>query len=206
MPAGSSPVWTFAFAVVMLGWLLFAGIFVIRRHAPLAETRRADRTALAGILLQGSGYAVVWAARRPPFTPPAGVAPPFDVALVLLVVALVAGSLWMIRGARRALGRQWSIQARIVTEHALVTDGPYRLVRHPIYSGMLGMLVATGLAASRWTALLGGIVLFGAGAWIRIRAEERLLREAFGPAYEAYARDVPALIPRPGSRGGRRSG
>src|SRR5260370_35260496 len=60
---------------------------------------------------------------------------------------------------------------------------------------MFGMLLATGLAAGRWIQLLVAIVLFAAGTWIRIRSEERLLRQAFGSGFEEYARKVPALIP-----------
>jgi protein-S-isoprenylcysteine O-methyltransferase Ste14 len=60
---------------------------------------------------------------------------------------------------------------------------------------MFGMLVATGLAVTQWIPLLVAIVLFAVGTWIRVRSEERLLREAFGSEFEAYARKVPALIP-----------
>jgi protein-S-isoprenylcysteine O-methyltransferase Ste14 len=57
------------------------------------------------------------------------------------------------------------------------------------------MLLATGLAAGRWVPLLAAIMLFAAGTYIRIRSEERLLRQAFGSDFEEYARNVPALIP-----------
>jgi protein-S-isoprenylcysteine O-methyltransferase Ste14 len=60
---------------------------------------------------------------------------------------------------------------------------------------MFGMLLATGLAAAQWIPLLVGIALFAAGTYIRIRSEERLLRQAFGSEFEEYARNVPALIP-----------
>jgi protein-S-isoprenylcysteine O-methyltransferase Ste14 len=60
---------------------------------------------------------------------------------------------------------------------------------------MFGMLLATGLVARQWIPLLVAIVLFIPGTYIRIRSEERLLRQAFGPEFEAYARGVPALIP-----------
>jgi protein-S-isoprenylcysteine O-methyltransferase Ste14 len=82
----------------------------------------------------------------------------------------------------------------------LVTDGPYALVRHPIYTGMFGMLLATGLAVSRWHFLLAGAGLYWLGTVIRTRVEERLLRSAFGAAYDDYARRVPALIPLPRAR------
>jgi protein-S-isoprenylcysteine O-methyltransferase Ste14 len=60
---------------------------------------------------------------------------------------------------------------------------------------MLGMLVATGLALSRPLALLLGVLVFCAGTVIRVRAEERLLRTAFGETWQAWARRTPALIP-----------
>jgi protein-S-isoprenylcysteine O-methyltransferase Ste14 len=71
----------------------------------------------------------------------------------------------------------------------------YARVRHPIYTGMLGMLLATGLAASRPAALLAGLIVFWVGTLIRIRSEERLLRAAFGAEYDNYARRVPAVVP-----------
>jgi protein-S-isoprenylcysteine O-methyltransferase Ste14 len=60
---------------------------------------------------------------------------------------------------------------------------------------MLGMLVATGLAISHWAVLLAALVIFFLGTTIRIRSEERLLREAFGEQFETYARRVRAIVP-----------
>ncbi len=68
-------------------------------------------------------------------------------------------------------------------------------MRHPIYTGMLGMILATGLAASHWAGLIAGLVVFWAGTLIRVRSEERLLRAAFGAEYDDYARRVPAVLP-----------
>ena len=98
--------------------------------------------------------------------------------------------------AIRALGKQWSFQARIIEGHRLVVEGPYSHVRHPIYTAMLGMLLATGVTVSVWWALSAAVALFSAGTAIRVRAEERLLHEAFGEDFEAYRRYVPAVIPR----------
>ncbi len=72
--------------------------------------------------------------------------------------------------------------------HKLVTDGPYRRARNPIYAGMLGMLVATGQAVSHWLGLAAALVMFGIGTAIRVRSEEKLLRGAFGAEFDAYAR------------------
>ena len=60
---------------------------------------------------------------------------------------------------------------------------------------MFGMLLATGLAMAQWNALAIAIVVFLAGTYIRIRSEERLLRQAFGTEFDEYKRRVPALIP-----------
>jgi len=60
---------------------------------------------------------------------------------------------------------------------------------------MLGMLLATGLAKSHWIAVAVAIAIYAAGTVIRIRSEEKLLREAFGKRFEDYARRVPAVVP-----------
>ena len=103
------------------------------------------------------------------------------------------------------LGRQWSLGARVVQGHELITGGAYSLVRHPIYTGMFGMLLGTALAVSSWWALLAGAAVFLLGTALRIRVEERLLMAEFGEAYRDYARTVPALLlwwPRIRSAGG----
>jgi protein-S-isoprenylcysteine O-methyltransferase Ste14 len=96
----------------------------------------------------------------------------------------------------QTLGKQWTVQARLIRGHELVTEGPYGIVRNPIYLGMFGLLIATGLAASRPWTLLIAVVVFLVGNQIRIRAEEKLLRESFGEQFEDYARRVPAFLPR----------
>jgi protein-S-isoprenylcysteine O-methyltransferase Ste14 len=110
-------------------------------------------------------------------------------------IALAAGSIWLIVAAVRTLGKQWAFAARLVEGHKLITAGPYHFVRNPIYTGMLGMLVATGLALEHWRNLVVAVVLFAVGLVIRVRSEERLLRAAFGREFEEYAKRVPAVVP-----------
>jgi protein-S-isoprenylcysteine O-methyltransferase Ste14 len=86
--------------------------------------------------------------------------------------------------------------ARVIEGHELISQGPYAVVRNPIYLAMLGMLLATGLAVSRWQALVVAAMVFAVGTAIRIRTEENLLRQAFGSKFEDYARRVPAFLPR----------
>ena len=112
-----------------------------------------------------------------------------------LVVAVILVSLWTMWSAVRVLGKQWSLQARVLEDHRLVREGPYHFVRHPIYTGMLGMIVAGGLAWSHWIGFVIALVLFGIGTAIRVRSEEKLLGEQFGLAFEEYKRSVPAVVP-----------
>ena len=118
-----------------------------------------------------------------------------EIALAVAAIFLAALSLWLMWRAIIVLGKQWAYVARIVEGHALITEGPYNLVRNPIYTGMFGMLVATGLAVSRWPLFIAAIIFFLWGTWIRIRREENLLRQSFGAEFEAYRSRVPALIP-----------
>jgi protein-S-isoprenylcysteine O-methyltransferase Ste14 len=96
----------------------------------------------------------------------------------------------------QTLGKQWTYEARVIEGHELITQGPYALVRNPIYLGMFGLMVATGLAYTTWWALLVAVVIFLIGNRIRIRSEEKLLRETFGVQFDEYASRVPAFFPR----------
>ncbi len=73
---------------------------------------------------------------------------------------MAVGSTWFCFAAARALGRQWALVARVIEGHELIRQGPYGVVRNPIYLAMLGMLVATGLAVSHWQALAAAISVY----------------------------------------------
>lgn len=182
---------------VMLGWFAFGAVFLFRRRPPAAPVRKSDRGSLLGIALQSLAYVLVWSIRRPFPSSLLGLSPIPELAIALTTLALVVFSIWLVASAVRTLGKQWSLAARVVEDHQLIVAGPYRIVRHPIYSGMGGMLIATGVALSHPLAIIIALIVFAIGTFNRIRAEERLLTEQFGSAYAAYAAKVPALIPRP---------
>jgi len=184
-----------SYAILGVGWTLFAVIFLTRKRPPKSAEQKRDRASLAGIAVQGVGFALVWTLQRPRFTPLFAMSAGWEIALDLLAACLMAGAVWLVLAAVRTLGRQWSLAARLVDAHQLVTDGPYRRVRHPIYAGMFAMLIATGVIFSHWLALAAAIPLFYAGTLVRTRIEDRLLRAQFGEAFEAYARAVPSLFP-----------
>jgi protein-S-isoprenylcysteine O-methyltransferase Ste14 len=165
------------------------------KKPPSPPDKKRDPSSIAGIVLQGISYAIVWTLRRALFTPILSFGKSLEIALAILTTILAAGSVWLCISAIRTLGRQWSLAARVVEGHELVTQGPYSVVRNPIYTGMLGMLLATGIAVSHWLGLLIALVVFSIGTAIRVRSEAALLRETFGEEFEKYARRVPAVIP-----------
>ena len=96
--------------------------------------------------------------------------------------------------ARRELGRNWSGEISIKVEHKLIRSGPYTLLRHPIYTGLLAMYVGTALVTGVRLAIIGIVIAIFA-YWRKIRLEEANLRVAFGEAYDAYRRETWALVP-----------
>ncbi len=187
---------TLTFVVVILSWVAFGLAFLLgRKPAGAAPDKKRDPSSILGIVLQALSYAIVWSIRRRWFTPIASVGTAAEISLSILTMVLAISSVWFSAAAVRTLGQQWSLAARVLEGHKLVTVGPYSIVRNPIYTGMFGMLLATGLAVSHWIGLVIAVVVFAAGTMIRVRSEERLLREAFGAEFEAYARKVPAVIP-----------
>lgn len=183
------------FAVVLVCWLVFVSTFLVRKRPPLASDQKRDPSSITGVVLQGLSYPILWIVWRPLFTSFLPFSKAVSAVLEIAAAAAAVASVVLVIAAVKALGKEWSITARVVTGHKLATEGPYRLVRHPIYTGMLGLLLATGVAVSYWPALLIALFVFLTGTVIRIRSEERLLRETFGAEFEAYTQRVPALLP-----------
>jgi protein-S-isoprenylcysteine O-methyltransferase Ste14 len=182
-------------SAVFACWWVFALLFLIRKKPPKATQLKRNRASLVGVALVGVGYALVWSIRRPIFTPLFDLGRFVDWLFAIVTILLSIGSVWLVLSGVRALGRQWNVTAQLVDDHRLVKNGVYAVVRHPIYAGMLGMMISTGLALSVpvWILIAGALASFG--THLRIRSEEALLREAFGEMYEEYAREVPALVP-----------
>lgn len=111
-----------------------------------------------------------------------------------ICVALIAAGLAFAWWARLHLGRLWSGTVTAKAEHRVIDTGPYRLVRHPIYTGLLLAILAT-MAAKGTVWGVAGAILLTAGIVMKARLEERFLRGELGSAYDDYARRVPMLVP-----------
>ena len=109
---------------------------------------------------------------------------------VAVCVLGLLGAIW----SRKTLGANWSSLVLFKQEHELVQKGPYRFVRHPIYSRILLMCLGSAISAGRLGSWLGLPLLF-AGFWIKLRQEEVLLTRYFPTEYPAYKTRVKALIP-----------
>ncbi len=118
-----------------------------------------------------------------------GTAWPFWIGAVLALTGTLL-ALW----ARHSLGGNWSGTVTIKAGHELVITGPYAIVRHPIYTGLLLAFAGLAIAEGEWRGVLG-VAIVTAGLQYKMSLEERWMREQFGHVYEDYCRRVPGLIP-----------
>lgn len=115
-------------------------------------------------------------------------------------LAMASGALICVLGllvtlwARRTLAGNWSSAVTFKQGHELVRTGPYRFVRHPIYSGLLMMSLGTAIEVGRLRCWLACVAV-GIGFWIKLSQEERLLLRHFPQAYPLYRQQVKALVP-----------
>lgn len=171
----------------LLYWQIraFGGKTTQRREALPPRVLRLVAFVVAAVLLSTSLVPLPWL-----YLPlwPAGVWP-----FWLGAAVTVAGLLFAV-WARAHLGRNWSSAVTIKQGHELITSGPYAVVRHPIYTGILGGFLGVAIALAE----VRGVLVFGlifAVFWAKLRTEEAWMRGQFGAAYAAYAGRTAALVP-----------
>lgn len=164
---------------------------LIRSRDQRRPERRSLNSAL-GIALQALGLA---AAGLGPVRPLLEWSSRWSIASTAAVALLGGAGLWLFTASAAAMGKNWSIVARLRADHELVRAGPFAVVRHPIYLALLLYLLALAVAFGHFAQLLIAVPVYCAGTLSRIREEEKLLRAKFGEAHARYAREVPAFIP-----------
>lgn len=179
------------FAVIWIGWIVswMAAAFWSNRTEKLAvtwDTLLYRVSIVAGFVLM-TPWASRWLLAAPLWH--VGYAGAYVLAALTLAGYLFA---WW---ARIHIGRLWSGSITRKQDHHVVDTGPYALVRHPIYMGLILALLATAVAQATANALAGAALL-SVGFWLKARAEERFLTTELGAdAYGAYRRRVPMLVP-----------
>lgn len=176
----------YGYLALAVGWIVWVTPFVLAKRSG-EPPKVIDRRARWGLVLECIAYAVLWQGR---FWEKELTA--WQLGLAIVFFALAALFSWT---ATRALGRQLRFDAGLSADHRLVTEGPYRVVRHPIYASMLSLLWGTGIVISSPLLFAIATICFVAGTEIRIHVEEQLLAAHFGAQYEEYRRRVAAYIP-----------
>ena len=184
--------------IITASWLVFFVVWLTlsRNVKPsLRSESRASRIghllplAISFVLLAEPSSSAMPALRQRFVTDSAWLA---DVG-VGLTVAGVAFAIW----ARLTLGQNWSASVMQKSGHELIQRGPFRYVRHPIYTGMLAGLIGPALAIGEWRGVLA-VTIAWLALWRKYRLEERFMLELFGSQYLDYRTRVPALVPFPG--------
>jgi protein-S-isoprenylcysteine O-methyltransferase Ste14 len=178
-------------AVLWLAWLAY---WMIAARNVKATRRRESSTSrfitvvpivLTAALLVFHSRNLPWLNAR--FLPPA-------IAFYWLGLLMTALGLGFAIWARVHLGRNWSGTVTVKDNHELIRSGPYGLVRHPIYSGLLLAILGTAMAFGEWRGLLAFGCLTVAFV-LKLRREESFMAEAFPAEYPRYRAAVPALVP-----------
>ena len=112
-----------------------------------------------------------------------------------IAVAVLSTALWLFWYSHHTIGRYWSIRVELKEAHRLVTDGPYRYVRHPLYTALFIGYLGTLLALQSWT-LVAWFPAFVASYVLFAREEEQIMERGFGEAYRAYRRQAGMFLPK----------
>jgi protein-S-isoprenylcysteine O-methyltransferase Ste14 len=182
-------------AITIIMWIVFAIGFLLLKRRQKQNEQKKNKLAMIGMMLEGVGFAFVFTVRREPFTNIFQMNSSIQILLTIFSGILAIASVWLGLSAVKTLGKQWNIKAQIIEGHELITTGPYKIVRHPIYSALFGLLIVTGYSITQLWAFIIAIVFYFIGTIFRTRVEEQLLIQHFGDQYEKYKKKVPAIIP-----------
>ena len=190
----TSNIYPVALKIIGFCWTIFAVIWLLAAFATkqsIYKERTAQRLRyVIPILL---GWLLLAKGQRLSDPLNYRVIPHVDALAWIGAILCIAGLIFCV-WARFTLGRNWSGVVTLKGGHELITSGPYALVRHPIYTGLLIMFVATEIVLGHVAGMIGLPLVF-VSFWIKLGYEEKLMLEKFPLEYEAYSRRVKRLIP-----------
>jgi len=182
------------FSVIRTCWGIFLVVWVLAavftKRTVYRESGAHRLRYVVPILI---GWYLLFRGARLPYPFNVHLIPPTDAVFIVSSILCICGlviCLW----ARAVLGRNWSGTVTLKENHELIVRGPYQLVRHPIYTGLLAMLIATALAQGNLAGLIAvGLVFIS--FWIKLSGEEELMLKQFPDQYPAYQQRVKRIIP-----------
>ena len=180
--------------VLITCWIVFLAVWLVSAFFTKRTAFRQDLVgSVAYRVLAVAGFFLLVRGAR--FSPALGLrfAPP-STGLAWLAAACGIIGLGICLWARLTLGRNWSSVVTVKENHELVQHGPYRFVRHPIYTGILTLFTGNVLLDGRWGGILGDLLLL-LSFWIKLRHEEALMLKEFPRDYPAYMQRVRRLVP-----------
>ncbi len=142
---------------------------------------------IVAILLLGPGPWFGHSLLREQFVPHTTLVYSLGLGLALAGAALAINT-------RVCLGQNWSATVQLKQNHELITSGPYRRIRHPIYTGFLLLFLGNAMMVGDWRGLLAVAIVF-VSFWRKLRLEEKWLIGHFGAPYSTYQSQTKALIP-----------
>jgi protein-S-isoprenylcysteine O-methyltransferase Ste14 len=180
---------TLGWIVLTVSWLAWAYPFVFRApHNQKRPSITVPGPTRVGLLLESSAICMAFLFRLPSDSP-SGMGRVLPALILGPVGAILA---WW---AVAHLGKQFRVHAGLYQDHELVRTGPYAMVRHPIYTSLLAMLLCSLLVMTPWPWAVVAVLLFVAGTEIRVRSEDRLLESRFGEQLREYRKGVRAYVP-----------
>jgi protein-S-isoprenylcysteine O-methyltransferase Ste14 len=180
--------------IISVLWIAWALYWLISAASSKATVRRESLASRLGYVLPllVGGLLIGW--RHLPWEWLNARLWPRSLAAYWVGVALLAAGLSFAVWARVYLGRSWSGSVTVKESHELIRTGPYGIVRHPIYTGLIAALLGTAITSGTVRAALG-VVIITASFLYKLRLEETFMHETFPDEYPRYAAAVPRLIP-----------
>jgi protein-S-isoprenylcysteine O-methyltransferase Ste14 len=174
-------------------WVIFLAVWILAAASTKRSMRRDSSISrfVYGMLVPLGAYLVIQPGRFGAFNVRLL---PATWAVNLCGLTITGAGLGFAIWARFTLGRNWSGAVTVKAGHELIRSGPYRFVRHPIYSGILAGLVGTSIGKGTLPSFVG-VVIALYGLRMKWKTEERFMVEQFGPQYVQYLREVKAVIP-----------